>query len=584
MRVIDIIKPLYEFAPPTDADSSVELLRTLADMVLKGQLEGELKKEATNIIVKVEKTARHIEAAQPAQPVQEPVQEPIQEPVQEPIQEPVQQPEMQPVPDEQQPVLAESEESDLRTIKEFLANSRGNSSWAYVQSMQQLGVESEAIAGVIRMANKQGQNQEFDTNQDAFKEISELAVTLARKVSGSLHNMKKAYDEQIERGDYVKPQEGEEVEAPVRPKPAMPSKEPPAELTTLITNTFAKVLGDAESITQRNARLRILKGFMSSCIEGIIDFEELLQNKRGNIISLLDEHEEAQQVMQWIGNLLLIKPSSTAGNWGPGELGLAILGTPVHKGGKGDLQVNGRDIELKASQNKDKGGRLGTTALQRGSDGKEKYQKALEELFENTGYDLEDLDFSLKSEIETVTEARTKKPKQLKKSKLPSNNVGVYLDADGSEKDIKWTSFGRTFVENALNPRIEGTQPEFTAQFLKSVATSCLIKKKEFPIGYDEITNWVDGCVNRDGTIDYNKFSVGYTKMLYIIYQVVDKKGEIMVLNPRSGSYYVTLGVDDFEQALSPSENNEYQHINIGSVAIDFTDSQGKASPQIGIA
>ena len=80
MRVIDIIKPLYEFAPPTDADSSVELLRTLADMVLKGQLEGELKKEATNIIVKVEKTARHIEAAQPAQPVQEPIQEPIQEP------------------------------------------------------------------------------------------------------------------------------------------------------------------------------------------------------------------------------------------------------------------------------------------------------------------------------------------------------------------------------------------------------------------------------------------------------------------------------------------------------------------------
>jgi hypothetical protein len=584
MRVIDIIKPLYEFAPPTDADSSVELLRTLADMVLKGQLEGELKKEATNIIVKVEKTARQIEAAQPAQPIQP------EQPAQEPAQEPVQQPEMQTAPEEQQPVLAENEESDLRTIKEFLANSRGNSAWAYVQSMQQLGVASEAIAGVIKIANKQGQNQEFDTNQDAFKEIANLAIILARKVSGSLHNMKKAYDEQIARGDYVNPKEGEDTDdLPARPEPAMPpkptkDKEPPAELTALITNTFAKVLGDAESITQRNARLRILKGFMSSCIEGIIDFEELLQNKRGNIISLLDEHEEAQQVMQWIGNLLLIKPSSTAGNWGPGELGLAILGTPVHKGGKGDLQVNGRDIELKASQNKDKGGRLGTTALQRGSDGKEKYQKALQDLFENIGYDLEDLDFSLKSEIETVTEARTKKPKQLKKSKLPSNNVGVYLDIDGSEKDIKWTTFGRTFVENALNPRIEGAQPEFTAQFLKSVATSCLIKKKEFPIGYDELTNWVDGCVNRDGTIDYNKFSVGYTKMLYIIYQVVDKKGEIMVLNPRSGSYYVTLGVDDFEQALSPSENNEYQHINIGSVAIDFTDSQGKASPQIGIA
>ena len=66
------------------------------------------------------------------------------------------------------------------------------------------------------------------------------------------------------------------------------------------------------------------------------------------------------------------------------------------------------------------------------------------------------------------------------------------------------------------------------------------------------------------------------------IYQAVDGKGEIMVLNPLTGSYYVTLGVDDFEEALTPS--NDYEHINIGSTCIDFTDSQGKASPQIGIA
>ena len=70
--------------------------------------------------------------------------------------------------------------------------------------------------------------------------------------------------------------------------------------------------------------------------------------------------------------------------------------------------------------------------------------------------------------------------------------------------------------------------------------------------------------------------------MLYDIYQTVDGKGEIMVLNPLTGSYYVMLDSSEFDEATTAG--GDYQPIRIGSVAIDFTDSQGKASPQIGIA
>ena len=467
-------------------------------------------------------------------------------------------------------------------VQQFIARARGGRMGVIVESMRKNKVSIDEIYDLVREANKQGQQDEFGKNQDAFKQVADLATKLAHKVSGTLNAMKKAYDEQIT----ILKMYGKDDVPPVRKRTPMP-KEPSAELVSLITNMFSSVLGDAESITQRNARLRIITGFMNECIEGVIDFEVLLSAKRGNILALLEEHEEGQQVMRWmaaslgIRNLLLVKPSATAGNWGPGELGLAILGTPVKKGKTGDLEVNGRDIELKASQNKDKGGRIGTTALQRGSDGKEKYESALHELLDNAGkkglYD-----FSLKKET-VVSEARPKKIKEPKKSVLPSNNLGVYTDESGNEKDIKWTNFGQTFVTKALNPKIRGIEPAYTKEFLRQVATSCLIQKKEqFPNGYGQLLGFINKSVRRDGTIDYEKFSIGYTKMLYTIYQAVDGKGEIMVLNPLTGSYYVTLGVDDFEEALTPS--NDYEHINIGSTCIDFTDSQGKASPQIGIA
>ena len=64
------------------------------------------------------------------------------------------------------------------------------------------------------------------------------------------------------------------------------------ELINLIQDMFSRPLGSAETIADRNARLRNLSNFMSRCIIGIVDFEELLSSKRGNVLNTLDE--EAQ--------------------------------------------------------------------------------------------------------------------------------------------------------------------------------------------------------------------------------------------------------------------------------------------------
>jgi len=575
MRVLDIISLnpiLLEFAIP---NQGVHLVARL-DSILKST------DPSSDEYLEAVKLLQQIIVAGADDAVPQPVQEPATAPVpQEPIQ---QQPQEVPVEQDvepEEPQLAEATASASSLVSKAKKSEKALTSkerQAFLAKILELEerlarAEDEKIKHG-KQQFKQGQKKEFETNKAAFNKVSELAIQLAHKVGGTLNAMKAAYDEQIARGDY----EGDT--APSRTAVKAPTPVAKKELINLITDMFSRPLGSSETIAERNSRLRILSGFMTQCIEGIVDFEDLLDERRGNVLVNLDE--EAQQVMEMIGNLLLIKPSATAGNWGPGELGLAILGTPVQKGKKGDLLVNGRDIELKASQNPEKGGRLGTIALNKGDAGYSTYEKALKTLFASAGYKKGDLDFTLKKK-EEVAEARAKKVKELKKSVLPSNNVGVYLDDKGNEKDIKWTSFGRTFVENALNPKIKNrVGVEITKNFLRVVATSCLIDRYKTKAGGEWDTSFVDGCVNTDGTIDYDSFSQGYAKMLYDIYQVIDKKGEIMVLNPLTGSYYVLLSSDDFDEATTPGQG--YQHVRVGSVAIDFTDSQGKASPQIGIA
>lgn len=571
MRVLDIISTnpiLLEFAPP---QHSVHLVSRLENILNSTDPSSEEYLDAVKLLQQI------IVAGTDDTPIQAaPVQPVTTQPQPQPAQI-VQEPEEQP----EEPALAESQISATGLIskakkseKELTSRERQEFLAKILELENRLAQAEEEKLQYGKQQFKKGQSKEFETNKAAYSKISELAINLAHKVGGTLNAMKAAYDEQIAMGEYSADT------APVRKAVKAPTPASKKELINLITDMFSRPLGASETITERNSRLRVLSGFMTQCLEGIIDFEELLDNKRGNVLNDLDE--EAHQVMSMIGNLLLIKPSATAGNWGPGELGLAILGTPVQKGKKGDLLVAGRDIELKASQNPEKGGRLGTIALNKGDAGYSTYERALKTLFASAGYKKGDLDFSLKKK-EEIEEASSKKVKEPKKSSLPSNNVGVYVDEKGNEKDIKWTSFGRTFVLNALNPKIQNRVGiETTKNFLATVATSCLIERYKKKVGGEWDTSFVDGCVNQDGTIDYDSFASGYAKMLYDLYQAVDGKGEIMVLNPLSGSFYVMLNSDDFDEATTPGQG--YQNIRIGSVAIDFTDSQGKASPQIGIA
>ena len=66
----------------------------------------------------------------------------------------------------------------------------------------QLAAAEEEKVRYGKQQFKKGQTTEFENNKAAFKKVSDLAIQLAHKVSGTLNAMKAAYDEQIARGDY----------------------------------------------------------------------------------------------------------------------------------------------------------------------------------------------------------------------------------------------------------------------------------------------------------------------------------------------------------------------------------------------
>jgi hypothetical protein len=384
-------------------------------------------------------------------------------------------------------------------------------------------------------------NIEFGAGKDINAQLKKSAKMLSAKISGTLEALKQQYDEQYKEGDLQAPK-----------KESTSASDVNQELVDLIEGIFSKPISGAETAAERNKTASQILDFMNRCQTGIVDLKQVIDNGKGNVLSSIEG--EDKRILDMLENALMkAKPGKTAGNWGPGELGLAILGTPVNKASKGDLDIGGEMIELKASQNPKQGGRLGTRALARGTDGRSKYVSALSTLLSEAGHTL--------------------KTASLK----PDSPVYVGIKKDSKKQaSISHLNFGQGFVNSALNPLIANkVSPDSTAKFLEQVAISCIVNDHI----KDVKTAWVKKCVNSDGTINIEAFNLKYAGMLYSLYQRVDGVGKIMILNPLTGSYYVLNGPNDIASAAADRDIP----IQFGTTTINFGDSQGKASPQLGI-
>ena len=239
MRVLDVIKPLYEFAPPSAGVDTVELIKTLLSMVLNNKLEGPARHQAIDVLAKIEQKAEELDSQEISVDPQQPAS---QQPVQAQPQQPVQAQPQQPTPTQpvEQPISEAQARINYKTaISNLIKRLSDPAETEKIVAAARAGGTSDAL--IFKLIN-QGKKIEFEDNQAAFSAVADLAFQLANKVSGILNELKKAADAQIKlkKAD-------PEVRRPKVPKPkkTVPAKK---ELVNLLTDTFSRPLAGATSI------------------------------------------------------------------------------------------------------------------------------------------------------------------------------------------------------------------------------------------------------------------------------------------------------------------------------------------------
>ena len=235
--------------------------------------------------------------------------------------------------------------------------------------------------------------------------------------------------------------------------------------------------------------------------------------------------------------LMSARPPTTAGAWGPGEVGLILLGNPTTKAGDGgDLMDANTKVkfELKSSNDEKKGGRLSPDGLS--TDEK-------------------------KNEFNTIKK----------------DYFGVVLLKKlGSKSRIRKHSVNKGFIEefNTLidkGLRTKGrafNTKQFLIDIIKAAFSSNVPSNKELlPYVNKMIVN---------NKIEYDKFVRTYSKFLMDRYQGLgeDKNfSSIIVFNPKSTTYTVLDSSKDLDSADV-----------VITGGIEFGAKQVPKSPQIGIA
>ena len=299
-----------------------------------------------------------------------------------------------------------------------------------------------------------------------------------------------------------------------------------------IEGIFTGKLLRSGTLVDKQLQEKLVK-FLTQAKDGIVDWGTILaagKGKTANVDSFVPaEFREIYNMFK--KELFTGRPETTAGQWGPGEVGLIILGNPITKGSTGDLQdiKTGDKFELKASRNARKGGRLSPPGLG---------TSAMPGVF----------------------------------AKIKLNYFGKnILTKLGKESSINKSSMNQGFIKE-YNSLIDRGLKIDTKKFLTDVIIAAFTDN--FPTA-EELSPYVDIMIDNN-KIDYTKFVRTYAKFLFDRYQGSgkDKKFKnIIVFNPGTTTYTVLDSSADLDSDLVTITGG-----------IEFGATQVPKSPQIGIA
>jgi len=299
-----------------------------------------------------------------------------------------------------------------------------------------------------------------------------------------------------------------------------------------IEGIFTGKLLRSGTLVDKQLQEKLVK-FLTQAKDGIVDWGKILaagKGKTANVDSFVPaEFREIYNMFK--KELYQGRPETTAGQWGPGEVGLIILGNPITKGSTGDLQdiKTGDKFELKASRNARKGGRLSPPGLG---------TSAMPGVF----------------------------------AKIKLNYFGKnILTKLGNKSSINKSSMNQGFIKE-YNSLIDRGLKIDTKKFLTDVIMAAFTDN--FPTA-EELSPYVDIMIDNN-KIDYTKFVRTYAKFLFDRYQGSgkDKKFKnIIVFNPGTTTYTVLDSSADLDSNLVTITGG-----------IEFGATQVPKSPQIGIA
>jgi len=399
----------------------------------------------------------------------------------------------------------------------------------------------QRMESLVSKSKQAGAEDEFQSEKEFAAEFDKLIKSVAAKATGTLEALQSHYEQQAEENP---DKETRNVKAPNQ-----------TQVEKAVEDTIRSVFsGPAYSAETRKEKIKtrtLLKNFLSDCVEGIIKLGPMLDKGQGNIIEEFKKTKYGD-LTEFFNELLGKVPSgSGAGSWGPAELALSVVGTPVNKAEKGDLNVGGnRKIELKASRNAKSGGRVNTPALGTGNSGKGEYDRAFRPFAEKLG---------LKVTSGVV--------QYIRRTKTRGNVI----------KRIKYTTWGSSLINDVLNPAIKKKNigRNEVIEFVENVAVAPVIEdfKKEARASFD-----AQRVVNDDATIDSKAFVAQYLNMAMEFYAKTDGVEEILIINPVTGNFHVVDArkMDTLHDKIAEGD------IELSASYIDFTDTQSKAGPQIG--
>ena len=468
MRYSEFKSILLEFAPPTGkGENDLQILSNIIEIVdpndpLYSIAMGVIK----NLVSTTEQEPAPAAQPQVATPVAQPQSPPPAQAKEEPIAEAVE------AGDEPWYESFVALIGDPKAAAKMLSNLRTDP--ALRDSMKMI---HKGHVSAVKKSFTAGGTEALVTVDQFFKQVKESADLLAGKAVGILDQLRVWYSNESKRV-------GERDENNTRPKPTQ-------------TALYQKLLYPLENIFQdlgfkdqppnlRNFKKESPKilNFMKQCETGIIEFNDLLGLKEGNIALLINDPDLAYIYEKIFDKLLALDAGQGGGAWGPGELGLSILCKPVSKSkGKGDLSSvdatgNSVDVEVKASRNANSGGRLGGSGVMAGSAGKKIFTAALKTLCNTAGVDPNDIGktYSDVVKYKTVKGVKTKVSTGEKKADKPVKPTSM--------TSPKWFDSFNAQVPPALQGK-RGVNPQGAVAEFLITAVGAVVSEKGRPF-FDE--------------------------------------------------------------------------------------------------